>query len=41
VLQGAFILAKASSDREVARDMVDHLSRYVRSLFHRPPAQEA
>lgn len=41
VLQGAFILAKASSDRGVARDMVDHLSRYVRSLFHRPPAQEA
>ena len=41
VLQGAFILAKASSDREVARDTVDHLSRYVRSLFHRPPAQEA
>ena len=33
VLQGAFILAKASGDRDVARDSVDHLRRYVELLF--------
>ena len=33
VLQGAFILAKASGDRSVAEEMVDHLARYIRSLF--------
>jgi len=33
VLQGAFILAKASGDRTVAEEMVDHLARYIRSLF--------
>jgi TetR/AcrR family transcriptional regulator, transcriptional repressor for nem operon len=33
VLQGAFILAKAAGDRHVARDSVDHLSRYVGLLF--------
>ncbi|MEE2878294.1 MAG: TetR/AcrR family transcriptional regulator [Pseudomonadota bacterium] len=33
VLQGAFILAKASGDRSVAAEMVDHLARYIRSLF--------
>lgn len=33
VLQGAFILAKASGDPEMARESVDHLIRYVRSLF--------
>lgn len=41
VLQGAFILAKASGDRAVAEDMVDHLDRYIRSLFLSSPAQEA
>lgn len=41
VLQGAFILAKASDDPEDARAMVDHLIRYVRSLFSTAPAQEA
>lgn len=41
VLQGAFILAKASGDRAVAEEMVDHLARYIRSLFPQPPAQEA
>lgn len=35
VLQGAFILAKATGDAEVARDSVDHLARYVRLLFGR------
>lgn len=40
VLQGAFILAKASDDPEDARAMVDHLIRYVRSLFPATPARE-
>ncbi len=35
VLQGAFILAKATGDAEVARESVDHLARYVRLLFGR------
>ncbi|WP_306259850.1 TetR/AcrR family transcriptional regulator [Pararhizobium sp. IMCC21322] len=33
VLQGAFILAKASGDPDMARESVDHLIRYVRQLF--------
>ena len=33
VLQGAFVLAKALDDPAVARDSLDHLARYVRSLF--------
>lgn len=33
VLQGAFILAKATGEAQVARDSVDHLARYVRLLF--------
>ncbi|MCQ0091372.1 TetR/AcrR family transcriptional regulator [Roseovarius sp. M141] len=33
VLQGAFILAKASGDSGMARESVDHLVRYVRQLF--------
>jgi TetR/AcrR family transcriptional repressor of nem operon len=33
VLQGAFVVAKARDDRRVAIDAVDHLKRYVRSLF--------
>ena len=33
VLQGAFILAKATGDGRVARDSVDHLARYVRLLI--------
>ncbi|MEQ9314790.1 MAG: TetR/AcrR family transcriptional regulator [Henriciella sp.] len=40
VLQGAFILAKASGDRAIAEEMVDHLARYIRSLFNQAPAQE-
>ncbi len=35
VLQGAFILAKATGDREVARESVDHLKRYILLLFDR------
>ena len=33
VLQGAFILAKATGDPGMARESVDHLIRYVRQLF--------
>lgn len=33
VLQGAFILAKATGNAQIARDSVDHLARYVRLLF--------
>lgn len=33
VLQGGFILAKASGDPGLARESVDHLIRYVRQLF--------
>ncbi len=35
VLQGSFILAKAAADTEVAAESVDHLGRYVASLFNR------
>ena len=38
VLQGAFILAKATGDREIARESVDHLRRYIQLLFSQPPA---
>ena len=33
VLQGAFILAKATGDSAMARDSVDHLRRYIEMLF--------
>ena len=33
VIQGAFILAKAGHDPAPARECLDHLARYVRSLF--------
>ncbi len=35
VLQGAFILAKAAQSRELARESVDHLRRYIKLLFKR------
>ena len=35
VLQGAFVLAKAKGDPQVARDSVAHLKRYVEMLFGR------
>jgi TetR/AcrR family transcriptional repressor of nem operon len=35
VLQGAFIMAKAKSDPEIARETVTHLKRYVQMLFNR------
>jgi TetR/AcrR family transcriptional repressor of nem operon len=34
VLQGAFILAKATGGPDIARESVDHLIRYVRLLFN-------
>jgi TetR/AcrR family transcriptional repressor of nem operon len=34
VIQGAFILAKASHGREVAAACLDHLHRYLEMLFH-------
>jgi TetR/AcrR family transcriptional regulator, transcriptional repressor for nem operon len=40
VLQGAFILAKATHDRAVALESVDHLKRYVALIFNQPEAKE-
>lgn len=37
VLQGAFVLAKATGQTQVARDSVDHLRRYIALLFRRDP----
>lgn len=37
VLQGAFVLAKATGDPAVAAASVEHLRRYIALLFH-PPA---
>jgi TetR/AcrR family transcriptional regulator, transcriptional repressor for nem operon len=34
VLQGAFILAKAKADPQIARDSAAHLRRYVQTLFN-------
>ncbi|MCX7567393.1 TetR/AcrR family transcriptional regulator [Sulfitobacter sp. F26169L] len=34
VIQGGFILAKASGNPEMARESIDHLIRYVRQLFN-------
>ncbi|MBM1814873.1 TetR/AcrR family transcriptional regulator [Pseudosulfitobacter pseudonitzschiae] len=39
VLQGAFILAKATVDRTSAHDSVDHLLRYLQLLFRRTPGR--
>lgn len=36
VTQGAFILAKASGDAAVAQDSLDHLKRYIETLFGPP-----
>lgn len=41
VLQGAFILAKATGERAIARDSVDHLKRYVLLLFDAAPHTDA
>jgi TetR/AcrR family transcriptional repressor of nem operon len=39
VIQGAFILAKARHDAQVAADSLDHLRRYLELLFN-PPKEE-
>ncbi len=39
VIQGAFILAKATGDSAVAKESVDHLKRYIELLFQ-PAARE-
>lgn len=41
VLQGAFILAKASDDRSFALESVDHLKRYIELLFSVPLKKES
>ncbi|HET7411146.1 MAG TPA: TetR/AcrR family transcriptional regulator [Pararhizobium sp.] len=38
VLQGAFILAKATGDPAIVRESVDHLRRYIEMLFTAPAA---
>lgn len=40
VLQGAFILAKASGDRAVALACIDHLKRYLTLLFSASPTRK-
>jgi TetR/AcrR family transcriptional repressor of nem operon len=40
VLQGAFILAKATGERAVALDSVDHLKRYIETIFNPSQAKE-
>ena len=41
VLQGAFILAKATGDAAVAVESVDHLRRYIQHLFTATPSPRA
>lgn len=41
VLQGAFILAKATGSAEIALDSVDHLRRYVECLFEKNRERKA
>ncbi len=41
VLQGAFILAKATGGPEIAAESVDHLRRYIEFLFRTPDQKEA
>ncbi len=41
VIQGAFVLAKATQDPTVAVASLDHLRRYLELLFRSPEAEEA
>jgi TetR/AcrR family transcriptional repressor of nem operon len=41
VIQGAFILAKASNGPEVAAECLDHLRRYLELLFPQPKPKES
>jgi TetR/AcrR family transcriptional repressor of nem operon len=36
VLQGSFVLAKAQHSAEIAASCIDHLHRYIESLFNQP-----
>jgi TetR/AcrR family transcriptional regulator, transcriptional repressor for nem operon len=40
VIQGAFILAKASGSSEIAAESIDHLKHYIELLFDKPPTKE-
>lgn len=40
VIQGAFVLAKASDDPRIAAESIDHLHRYIALLFGAPETQE-
>ena len=40
VIQGAFVLAKAADDAEIARESLHHLKRYVVFLFSTPATSE-
>lgn len=40
VLQGAFVLAKASGEPDFARESIEHLRRYVLSLFQAPRVEQ-
>jgi TetR/AcrR family transcriptional repressor of nem operon len=41
VVQGAFVLAKATGGAQVAADSIDHLRRYVELLFERRGAKQS
>jgi TetR/AcrR family transcriptional repressor of nem operon len=44
VIQGAFVLAKAANNPDLAREGLDHFERYVRLLFQprqREPKDDA
>jgi TetR/AcrR family transcriptional repressor of nem operon len=41
VIQGAFILAKATGGAEIAADSIDHLRRYIEMLFSRADTSDA
>jgi TetR/AcrR family transcriptional regulator, transcriptional repressor for nem operon len=40
VIQGAFVMAKALGDPEVARQSCDHLRHYLELIFNRPTPKE-
>ncbi len=40
VIQGAFVVAKATHDPQRAVESIEHLERYIRLLFDRPPTRE-
>jgi len=40
VVQGAFVMAKATQDRQAAAQAFDHLGNYLRLLFGRPPLEK-